>query len=74
MFVKELPVYDNEYALLQHIEQSHPLCQFCNVRFYTSEELYSHMMAEHFVCHLCQQGGVDHQYYASMFEYEEHLR
>lgn len=74
MFVMELPLYSNDAALADHMEQSHPLCAFCSLRFHGPDELYSHMVAEHFACHLCEQAGLQHQYFDNAVEFEAHLR
>jgi hypothetical protein len=31
----------------------HPMCEFCENRFYGDNELYLHMSTEHFTCHIC---------------------
>jgi hypothetical protein len=33
----------------------HPICEFCQVRFYGDNELYQHMSVDHFTCHICQR-------------------
>eukprot|EP00949_MAST-11_sp_MAST-11-sp1_P004757 g4757.t1 len=35
----------------------HPACPFCKGRYYSDEELYKHMQAKHFSCHICQAQG-----------------
>lgn len=42
--------------------RGHPLCQFCDVRYMDSDELYRHLRKDHFYCHFCDADGL-HQYY-----------
>lgn len=74
MFVMELPLYPDHASLAQHVEQCHPRCAFCDVRFHGPDELYNHMVAQHFTCHLCEQAGLQHQFFPNATEFEEHLR
>lgn len=74
MFVMELPLYPNDSALDAHVRDTHPLCAFCDLRFHGPDELYTHMVAQHFACHLCEQAGLQHQYFPNATEFDEHLR
>ncbi|KAI9921429.1 hypothetical protein PsorP6_000844 [Peronosclerospora sorghi] len=38
----------------------HPMCQFCQKRYYGDKELYEHLERDHFKCHLCK---VDDEYF-----------
>jgi E3 ubiquitin-protein ligase ZNF598 len=35
--------------------KGHPLCKFCNRRFYGDNELFYHMSHDHYTCFLCQK-------------------
>ena len=35
--------------------RGHPMCSFCNERFFDDEELYKHSRRVHFFCALCSQ-------------------
>uniref|UniRef100_A0A8D8QX30 RING-type E3 ubiquitin transferase n=1 Tax=Cacopsylla melanoneura TaxID=428564 RepID=A0A8D8QX30_9HEMI len=41
--------------------KGHPLCEFCDVRYMDSDELYRHLRRDHFFCHFCDADG--HHYY-----------
>ncbi len=42
---------------LQSHEQQHPLCEFCNIRVYSADDLFEHMRSLHFTCDVCQRNG-----------------
>ena len=42
---------------LQRHEQQHPLCEFCNIRVYSADDLFEHMRSLHFTCDVCQRNG-----------------
>eukprot|EP00271_Cylindrocystis_brebissonii_P001202 TRINITY_DN11505_c0_g1_i1.p1 TRINITY_DN11505_c0_g1~~TRINITY_DN11505_c0_g1_i1.p1 ORF type:complete len:1077 (-),score=174.16 TRINITY_DN11505_c0_g1_i1:34-3264(-) len=55
--------------------KGHPLCRFCQTRFYSDNELYLHMTQEHYTCHICQKakpGSFD--YYHRYSDLENHFR
>jgi hypothetical protein len=33
----------------------HPSCEFCRNALYGDNELYTHMLREHYSCHICQK-------------------
>ncbi|KAK3265547.1 hypothetical protein CYMTET_25775 [Cymbomonas tetramitiformis] len=35
----------------------HPLCHFCNKRFFSEAELFTHMQRGHETCHICQRAN-----------------
>lgn len=35
----------------------HPLCNFCDERFYEFEDLINHIRDRHFLCDLCMTSG-----------------
>uniref|UniRef100_A0A3N7EVA9 RING-type domain-containing protein n=1 Tax=Populus trichocarpa TaxID=3694 RepID=A0A3N7EVA9_POPTR len=44
----------------------HPMCEFCENRFYGDNELYLHMSTEHFTCHICpRQHPEQYEYFNS---------
>lgn len=53
--------------------KGHPLCQFCDVRYFDHDELYRHLRREHYYCHFC---GDDYrlQYYRNYEYLREHFR
>lgn len=53
--------------------RGHPMCQFCNVRYFDNDELYRHLRREHYYCHFC---GDDYrlQYYRSYEFLRAHFR
>ncbi|MCO5547374.1 hypothetical protein L7F22_000823 [Adiantum nelumboides] len=53
----------------------HPLCCFCQRRFYSDHELYQHMSIDHYLCHICQRlhpGQYD--YFHNYDDLEVHFR
>jgi E3 ubiquitin-protein ligase ZNF598 len=55
-------------------EQGHPLCEFCRpTRFYDFAQLYTHLSRDHYKCHVCQQAGLDNQYFKDYKSLERHF-
>lgn len=55
--------------------KGHPLCHFCNKRFFSEAELFTHMQREHETCHICQRANPSKfVYYRDYSEVEEHFR
>ncbi|KAL6198300.1 hypothetical protein ACLB2K_028092 [Fragaria x ananassa] len=53
--------------------KGHPMCEFCETRFYGQSELYSHMSTEHYKCHLCSNFGEQYEYHRNYNDLEEHF-
>ncbi|XP_064477946.1 E3 ubiquitin-protein ligase ZNF598-like isoform X2 [Ornithodoros turicata] len=81
IFPRERTAYSKK-ELARHLQsgdvedtshRGHPLCQFCNVRYFDNDELYRHLRREHYFCHFC---GDDYrlQYYRSYEFLREHFR
>lgn len=41
--------------------KGHPLCEFCDERFFDDEALFKHLRKDHYFCHFCDADG--HQYF-----------
>lgn len=54
----------------------HPLCAFCDTRFYSDSELFSHLMREHFHCHVCAKRDPSrrHDYFNTYADLDRHFR
>ncbi|KAI5074232.1 hypothetical protein GOP47_0010193 [Adiantum capillus-veneris] len=53
----------------------HPLCSFCQKRFYSEHELYQHMSVDHYLCHICQRLHPGHyDYFRNYDDLEVHFR
>jgi hypothetical protein len=57
-----------------HMKDEHPVCQYCNVPFYSNDELFKHMTTEHFTCHICESAGIQFKYYREYTNLEDHFR
>uniref|UniRef100_A0A224YLW0 RING-type E3 ubiquitin transferase n=1 Tax=Rhipicephalus zambeziensis TaxID=60191 RepID=A0A224YLW0_9ACAR len=53
--------------------KGHPLCKFCDVRYFDNDELYRHLRRDHYYCHFC---GDDYrlQYYRDYEYLRAHFR
>ncbi|KAG2431332.1 hypothetical protein HYH02_013322 [Chlamydomonas schloesseri] len=60
-------------ALAAHIEAEHPRCEFCNLHFYTRDELYAHMTQRHFTCHVCGRLGLMYRYFEDANALQVHM-
>lgn len=53
----------------------HPLCKFCNTRFFDQTESFHHMEREHLRCPVCRRASEDSwTYYRNHDELNEHFR
>ncbi|KAA0197685.1 hypothetical protein HAZT_HAZT001212 [Hyalella azteca] len=53
--------------------RGHPLCEFCDIRYMDSDELFRHLRKDHFYCHFCDADG-KHQFYDDYPALREHFR
>ncbi|EFC43833.1 predicted protein [Naegleria gruberi] len=53
--------------------EGHPLCKFCNVRFYSDDEIFDHMYKRHERCFICQKHGVQFEFYHDYKHLERHF-
>lgn len=52
--------------------KGHPLCKYCDERFFDRDDLYRHMRKEHFFCHFCDADGCE-EYYANYAGLRKHF-
>jgi E3 ubiquitin-protein ligase ZNF598 len=43
--------------------KGHPLCKFCDQRYFDKDELLKHLRKDHFYCHLCEEDGISTEYF-----------
>jgi hypothetical protein len=51
----------------------HPMCRFCDTRFYGPDQLFIHMRDGHETCHLCERSGLPRTYYQNYDALEVHF-
>ncbi|XP_071963997.1 E3 ubiquitin-protein ligase ZNF598-like [Antedon mediterranea] len=82
VFTSERPLY-NRKDLATHKRKGdadntsyrgHPLCEFCDVRFYDNDELLKHLRRQHYFCHFCENDGISNQYYDIYENLRHHFR
>jgi len=83
VFMKEQKLYT--FAQLQHHQKfgetdgqfgkinGHPMCRFCNRRFYEDGDLFKHMYSAHETCFLCERSGVQFEFYKDYPLLEKHF-
>lgn len=54
--------------------QGHPYCEFCRKRYFDKTALFTHLMQDHYSCHICAKLGVQYKYYSDYETLEEHFR
>ena len=58
-FVQEQQLFTRQELKLHETSRGpskgHPLCEFCNTRFYDGNALWSHLRKQHFTCHICEK-------------------
>ncbi|GFO39125.1 E3 ubiquitin-protein ligase znf598 [Plakobranchus ocellatus] len=52
--------------------KGHPLCEFCDSRYYDKDELMKHLRKDHYFCHFCDQQG-SNAYYDQYPDLLEHF-
>lgn len=53
--------------------KGHPMCKFCNARYFDKDQLHSHLHKVHFWCHFCEGDGKQ-GYYIDYNELKKHFR
>ncbi|CAL8122875.1 unnamed protein product [Orchesella dallaii] len=46
--------------------RGHPLCHFCDRRYFDQDELFKHLRKDHFFCHFCDADG--HNFYYDSYD------
>ncbi|KAL0029599.1 hypothetical protein WJX79_007267 [Trebouxia sp. C0005] len=72
-FPLELPFFASQKELQAHLASAHTFCGFCNVHFFSGEELWEHVHDRHFTCQLCMRHGT-HSHFNAADDLTQHLR
>ncbi|KAL0482552.1 hypothetical protein AKO1_014439 [Acrasis kona] len=83
VFLKEQKLYHNR-DITNHLRfgendakhgriNGHPLCKFCNKRFYDDDQLFQHMYKRHETCHICERNGIQFEYFKDYPHLESHF-
>jgi len=43
--------------------KGHPLCKFCDERYFDNDDLLRHLRKQHFYCHFCESDGITNEYF-----------
>lgn len=54
--------------------RGHPLCEFCDKRYFDKDELLRHLRRDHYFCHFCESTGISNQFYSDYDNLREHFR
>ncbi|ELT99643.1 hypothetical protein CAPTEDRAFT_181900 [Capitella teleta] len=82
IFSSERKTYDRK-KLAEHRRQGdeddkshkgHPLCQFCDLRFFDNDALVLHLRKQHYFCHFCEADGVTNEFFDEYNYLREHFR
>ena len=86
--VKNLKIFPQEFRVYSRIElvahrktgdpdnrsyKGHPICNFCNERYFDNDELLLHLRKNHFWCHFCEKDGKQ-EYYCNYEDLRSHFR
>ena len=55
-----------------HAFKGHPICSYCDQRFFDRDELYRHFRRDHYYCHFCDSDG-NEEYYNDYAELRSHF-
>lgn len=55
-----------------HGFKGHPICNYCDQRFFDKDDLYRHYRRDHYYCHFCDSDGQE-EYYHDYSELREHF-
>ena len=66
-------MFANQKELQAHLASAHTFCSFCNIHFFSGEELWEHVHDKHFTCQLCLRHGA-HSHFNAAEDLTEHLR
>jgi E3 ubiquitin-protein ligase ZNF598 len=71
---KQLQIHQKQGELDSEVGmiKGHPLCKFCNTRFYSDDEIFAHMHLNHYDCHICKQQGFNFEYFNNYDELQKH--
>ena len=58
--------------MLRSMATGHPLCKFCNTRFYGVDQLYDHLIHTHISCPICEKRGNPWQFFRDLKELVAH--
>lgn len=53
--------------------RGHPLCRFCDERYFDNDELLRHLRKDHFYCHFCDATN-SNEYYSDYKALKDHFR
>jgi E3 ubiquitin-protein ligase ZNF598 len=81
VFISEQVLYSSASQLHKHEDKGdpslklkpHPMCKYCDVRFFSDEELFRHCEESHFKCWICERGNVLFNYFRDYKHLEEHF-
>lgn len=81
VFISEQFTYTSASQLHKHEEKGdpslklkpHPVCKYCDVRFFSDEELFRHCEESHFKCWICERANVLFNYFRDYKHLEEHF-
>lgn len=52
--------------------KGHPLCEYCDERYFDKDELYRHFRKDHYYCHFCDSDGIE-EYYKDYNQLRQHF-
>ncbi|XP_022091455.1 E3 ubiquitin-protein ligase ZNF598-like [Acanthaster planci] len=70
---KDLALHRRKGDIKDTSYRGHPLCEFCDERYFDNDELLRHLRQEHYYCHFCETDGVSNQYYNDYGNLKEHF-
>ncbi|XP_063703153.1 E3 ubiquitin-protein ligase ZNF598 [Culicoides brevitarsis] len=54
--------------------KGHPLCEYCDTRFFDKDALYKHLRTEHYFCHICQDTEGSNDFYEDIVSLRKHFK
>lgn len=54
--------------------RGHPLCEFCDKRFFDNDALIRHLRTEHFFCHFCEADQISNEFFSTYSDLKKHFK
>lgn len=54
--------------------RGHPLCEFCDQRFFDNDALIRHLRTQHYFCHFCEADQISNEFFSTYTDLKKHFK